>query len=300
MKKIEYIERTTGEKKIENPPGEKFLKFLYCNPLGKITLEAVVKRKFLTEIYGRKMRATSSKDKILPFIKANKVDMNECIKKIEDFESFNDFFIRKLKKEARKIEEDENSFITPADGKILVFEHLDEVYKFYVKGEKFDLKSFLKNDELVKEYEDGAMAIIRLAPVDYHRFHFPTDGKVLKNNKINGYYYSVSPYAVKNNLKIFFENKREYTELQSKKFGNVLLSEIGATMVGGIVQTFKENSQIKKGEEKGYFFFGGSTCIILFKKNKIKFDNDLIENSKKGIETRVYMGERIGVSIEKD
>lgn len=300
MKKIEYIERKTGEIKIENPPGEAFLKFLYFNPFGKLALNGIVKRKFLSEFYGRKMRASSSKAKILPFIEANGINIDESIKKIEEFQSFNDFFIREIKKEARPIEKDENIFVSPADGKVLVFENIDEVSKFFVKGEEFNLDSFFKDSRLSKKYRGGALAIVRLAPVDYHRFHFPADGKILKNKAINGYYYSVSPYAIKNNLSIFWENKREYAELQTKKFGDVILSEIGATMVGGIVQTFKENSEVKKGEEKGYFFFGGSTCILLFEKNKIKFDNDLVENTKKGIETKIYMGERIGVSFEKE
>lgn len=295
FKKIEYIDRRTGNKEIENPPGEGFLKFLYYNPLGKLPLHLLVKRKFLTEIYGKKMRSEKSREKILPFIKEYNINMEESIKSIDEFDSFNDFFIRELKDGARKIDISEDSLVSPADGKILVFNDLNNISKFFVKGNEFTLSEFLRDENLVEKYKDGVMVIIRLAPVDYHRFHFPADGFIGKSKKIDGYYYSVSPIAIKNNFKIFSENKREYSILKSEKFGDILLSEIGATMVGGIIQNYIPNTSVKKGDEKGYFFFGGSSCILLFEKDRILFDSDILENSSKGIETKVYMGERIGV-----
>ena len=143
------------------------------------------------------------------------------------------------------------------------------------------------------------MIITRLAPVDYHRLHFPTSGIIEESKKIEGYYYSVSTHAIRKNFRIFCENKREYSILKSDDFGNVIIVEIAATMVGGIKQTYIPNTRVKKGEEKGYFYFGGSTTILLFEKDKIKLDIDLIENTKKGLETKVYMGEKIGISVEK-
>jgi len=113
-------------------------------------------------------------------------------------------------------------------------------------------------------------------------------------NKINGYYYSVSPYAIKDNFKIFCDNKREITTLETENYGDVIISEIGATMVGGIEQTYIPNRDVKKGEEKGYFTFGGSSVLLLFEPGKIKIDNDILENTKKGYETKVSMGEKIG------
>lgn len=134
---------------------------------------------------------------------------------------------------------------------------------------------------------------MRLAPADYHRFHFPTAGKISETKKIKGYYYSVSTHAIKRNFRIFCENKREYAILSTKQFGNIAMIDVGATMVGSIVQTYKENSFVEKGDEKGYFLFGGSTCILVFEKDKIQVDEDIIENTKNGIETRIYMGEKI-------
>lgn len=294
---IEYIERKTGEKKIEKVPGERFLKFLYYDPFGELALNALVKRKFLTSYYGKKMDCSCSKDKIPAFVKDAGIDMSESKKEMNEFKNFNEFFIRELKDGARPIDMDSKALVSPADGKIFVYDDLKDISKFFVKGEEFSLKEFLKDDMLAEKYRDGVLMIVRLAPVDYHRFHFPADGKISGSKLIEGYYYSVSTHAIRKNFRVYLENKREYSILSTEKFGDILMAEIAATMVGGITQTYTPGSEVKKGEEKGYFFFGGSTCILLFQKGKVKIDQDLLANSQKGIETKVYMGEKIGVSL---
>lgn len=294
--KIRYIERNTKEIKTEFPPGEKFLKYLYYHPLGKLTTNMIVKRKILSSIYGKRMSKLNSTKLIKPFVIKNKINMDESIKSIDEFDSFNDFFIRKLKDDARKIDRDENVIVSPSDGKILVFNDLNKINKFFMKGNEFSLNEFFKDNKLSEKFENGTMIIIRLAPVDYHRFHFPTAGKITASKRIEGYYYSVSPYAIKQNFKIYCENKREVSILKTNKFGDIALCEIGATMVGGIKQTYKSNSYVDKGEEKGYFYFGGSSIIMFFQKNKIKIDEDILNNSKNGMETKIDMGERIAIS----
>lgn len=297
FKEIKYIERKNGDIIIENVPGENFLNFLYYNPFGVLPLHLAVKRKFLTSIYGKYMSSAKSKEKISPFISTYNINMKESIKSVDEFESFNDFFIRKLVSGARPIDKNPNTLISPADGKVLAFENLSETSKFFLKGDEFTLKEFLNDEQLAKKYEGGVFLIIRLAPVDYHRFHFPADGKISNSKLIEGYYYSVSPYAIRKNFRVYCENKREYSILSTKNFGDILISEIGATMVGGIEQTYIPNGEVKKGDEKGYFFFGGSSCILLFEKNKVRIDSDIIENTNKGLETKVYMGEKIGEAI---
>lgn len=294
FKKIKYIERKTGEILCEKVPGEKYLKFLYYNPFGELPLNMVVKKKFLTQRYGKLMDKPESVKRIPSFIKETGVNISEAKKKIEDFTSFNDFFYRELKEGARVIDNDENSVVSSADGKILAFENIEKEKNYYIKGDKFTLEEFFQDSELAKKYENGVFVIIRLAPVDYHRFHFPVDGKISKSHLIEGAYYSVSTHAIRKNFRIFCENKREYSILYTEKFGDIAMVEIGATMVGGIKQSYVPDTWVKKGEEKGYFYFGGSTCILVFEKDKVRIDRDLIENTKKGIETKVYMGEKIG------
>lgn len=294
FKPIEYIYRKTGEKLIEKVPGENFLKFLYYNPLGTLTLNLLIKRKFLTWFYGREMDKKSSVSKIKSLIESAGINMDESKLELQDFNSFNEFFIRELKDGARSIDQRENVIISPADGKILVYENLSEVSKFFLKGNEFTLKEFFNDEALANKYQGGTFVIVRLAPIDYHRFHFPTSGKISASKLIKGYYYSVSTHAIKKNFRIYCENKREYSILQTENFGDIAIAEIAATMVGGITQSYTPNTFVKKGDEKGYFYFGGSTLIMIFEKGKVKIDNDLILNTSKGIETKVYMGEKIG------
>lgn len=290
--KIIYIKRDTNEKMVEKVPGESCLRWLYNNPFGKLALGSVIKRKFVSEYYGKKMDSLKSKKMIAEFVKEYGINMEESEKSVNEFNSFNDFFCRQLKRGARKISD--KDVVSPADGKIIAFNSLSETDTFFVKGKKFNLKEYLNDEILANEFDGGAMAIIRLAPVDYHRFHFPVEGKAGKTVKINGDYFSVSPIALKKSIEIFMENKREYCIVENEKLGKVVVSEIGAAMVGSIIQTYKENQDIKKGDEKGYFKFGGSSVMILFQKDKIKFDEDLINNTKQGFETYIKMGEGIG------
>lgn len=290
MKAISYIDRKDGRVKTEKVPGEKMLRWLYHTYAGKLTLDLMLKRKFVSVWAGRYMDSRRSVKRIERFVEEQGIDLHEFQpNSISEFITFNQFFYRKLKPEARKIGE---HIVSPADGKILVFPKIDDVASFFVKSYDFTLSSFLQNKTLAKKYSGGSMAIVRLAPADYHRFHFPVEGKASASKKINGFYFSVSPLALKNGLRIFCENQREYCTLSTSKYGNVLLAEVGAAMVGSIIQTFKPGN-VQKGQEKGYFSFGGSSLVLLFEKNRIEFDKDLIANTQKGMETAIFMGENI-------
>ncbi|MCH2045769.1 MAG: phosphatidylserine decarboxylase [Saprospiraceae bacterium] len=293
MKEIKYIDRKTNEIIYEKPPGEGFLKFLYYNPFGKLSLELLVKRKFLSSLYGRLMNRKSSKKKIKSFVENYKINMDDAVLGVDDFACFNEFFYRALKPEARKIAD---GFVSPADGKILAFENIDALNQFFVKGQPFTLAEFLKDDKLAQKYEGGTLILVRLAPNDYHRFHFPYAGDASNAHKISGHYYSVSPYAVSQNFgKIFCENKREYTVLSTKDKGDVLLCPVGATMVGSIIETYQANATVDKGAEMGYFTFGGSSVLVVVEKGKVKLDEDIVQNTKNGMETSILMGQQIGI-----
>jgi phosphatidylserine decarboxylase len=278
LKNIQYINRKTGQLITERPPSESLLKFLYHNPFGELALNLVVKRKLLSVLYGKIKSSPSSIKSIQPFVTELDIDMSEARKPMGQFTSFNDFFYRKLKPEARPIG---NGLVSPADAKLLAFE--------------FTLSSYLQDEKLAKKFENSAMLIFRLAPNDYHRYHFPYDGKVLESTKIKGRLFSVSPYALQPNFtRVFCENKREHVTLLTKDKGDILLSPVGATMVGTILSTFQPNSNIEKGDEMGYFAFGGSTVVMLVDKQQFKIDTDILDNTKNKRETAVVMGEKIG------
>jgi phosphatidylserine decarboxylase len=290
--KIQYIDRATGNLITENPPGEFLLRFLYDNPFGKAAILPIAKRKFVTELYGRRMDRPSSVNKIQDFVDQLGIDMSESKKSISEFTSFNDFFYRELKPDARPIGQ---GFVSPGDGKLIAFENISEVHSFFVKGKKFTLEAFLQDAALAAQYAQGSMLILRLAPNDYHRFHFPYAGTPAEAKKIHGSYYSVSPIAVTRNFaKVFVENKREYVTLKTKDLGDIILAPVGATMVGGIVETYEPGTPVAKGDEMGYFKFGGSTIVILTKPGVLNIDPDLLQNTRNRMETAVKMGETLG------
>ena len=289
---IQYYDRESGLLKTEKVAGEKWLVWLYNNPVGEATLWALAKRKVVSSMYGNSMDSPSSTQKIHAFIEEFDIDMSIAQK--QEFISFNDFFTRKLKNNARPVDTSSTVVVSPADGKILAYADISNS-DFIIKGYRFDINSFLNNAGLAQNYLEGTLVIIRLAPFDYHRYHFPLSGSVSPVTRINGDYYSVNPLALRQMAEIFCLNKREFTIITNPLYGDVVMAEVGATMVGTILQTYTGNF-VKKGEEKGYFKFGGSTVVLLFEKNKIRIDNDLLINTLKGYETVIKVGERIGVA----
>ncbi len=292
---VRYIDRATGDTITEKIAGEGWLVWLYDDPVGEATLYTLVKRKFVSSLYGKMMDSHRSAKKIEPFIEEYNINMKEVQK--QEFETFNDFFIRKLEKSARPIDTGVFVVVSPADGKCLAYADIQNS-DFIIKGHRFNVFSFLEDTILARKYDDGSMIVIRLAPYDYHRFHFPVSGKVSPVVKIKGYYYSVNPIALRKMADIFCMNKREYVTISNPEFGDMIMVEVGATMVGSIVQTYKGGT-VKKGQEKGYFKFGGSTIVLLFEEDKILIDQDLLGNTARHFETSVKMGERIGVTNDE-
>ncbi|MDE6432313.1 MAG: archaetidylserine decarboxylase, partial [Opitutales bacterium] len=234
------------------------------------------------------------------FIKKYGIKEESLEKKIDDFSSFNDFFTRKLKPSARPISPRSNSIIAPSDGRVLVYNSISDTTPFFVKGEKLSISKLTRNPKFVKIFKNAGLAIIRLAPIDCHRFCFPIDCEPQMTYLINGSYLSVNPIAMKGSLKTFLENKRMSTLLCTKTCGNILMVEIGGTCVGSIKQTFSPFKKALKGQEKGYFEFGGSTVLLLFEHEKVKFADDILENTMNGIETYVLMGDSIATVAQNE
>jgi phosphatidylserine decarboxylase len=116
----------------------------------------------------------------------------------------------------------------------------------------------------------------------------PVDGQLGAPRNIAGNYHTVNPLAINSQvLNVFTENKRTITLIDSPQFGTVAYIAIGATLVGSIIHTCDEGDTLKRGDEVGYFAFGGSTIITLFTKGAIKFDDDLLLNSAQPLETLV-------------
>lgn len=293
--KTEYVERNTGEVVEEKAPGIKLINWLYCSGSGKFALETVVKKKFMSVIYGKLQDLKSSRRKIASFVEDMNIDMSDYeFEDIDSYATFNEFFYRKIKEEKRRIEPDRDALISPCDGKMLAYENIDSRTVVQIKGSTFDLSSLLADDSLAREYDGGTFLVIRLAPCDYHRFHFPDNCSIEYSRKIDGYYYSVNPVALKSIASLYCQNKRELSVLDTENFGKTLFLEVGATFVGSIVQTYGKEIRFKKGQEKGYFKFGGSTVAMIFKKGAVKIDDDIKSNTASGLETKIHFGEKIG------
>jgi len=269
-----------------------FLNFLYFNKFG-VYLKPIFIQKFMSKLMGFYQDSYLSKYQIKSFIKKHDINMFEFSKSENEYKNFNDFFIRELKPNIRTIDNDINTIIAPADSKLFVIPDISQDTEFFVKNIKFNLNIFLNNNELAKKYDNGLILIFRLSPSDYHRFHTPFDCIILEAKNINGNLESVNSLVYKSGLQPLYTNERKLITLNSELFGSVLFIPVGAMFVGKIVNTYKSNRAYKKGEEIGYFKFGGSTIVLVFEKNKIKVKDKFLTNSKNGYETQVKIGDVI-------
>lgn len=240
---------------------------------------------------GKKYDDPASKSQIVPFIEFHKLDLSEVRLPIEEFKSFNEFFYRALKPGARPCSAPDNPriVVSPADCRSVVFNRVDQATNIWVKGREFSVKRLLGDTygQDAARYENGGLGIFRLAPQDYHRFHIPVDGVMGKPELIAGEYYTVNPMAIRSALDVYGENVRVVVPIDSPEYGRVMVVCVGAMMVGSTVITRTEGEEVRRAEELGYFKFGGSTLVVLFEEGKVRFDDDLTDNSNMALETLV-------------
>ncbi|RYD31335.1 MAG: phosphatidylserine decarboxylase [Verrucomicrobiaceae bacterium] len=294
---ITYFNRYTGKIEEEQIYGERALRFAYQTPPGRVALSWAVKRAWFSRWYGQRMDRWKTSLLINPFIEKYKLDPEEFALPPSKYHTFNEFFYRKLKPEARPIDSDPASVVFPADGRHLGFQRISEVEAVFVKGQRFNLSALLGSGELAERYADGTLVLSRLCPVDYHRFHFSTGGTPVSPKLINGPLYSVSPIALKRNLSYLWQNKRVLTVIRTTQLGEVIQMEIGATNVGSIVQTAVPYQPVTKGAEKGYFRFGGSSTITLFEPGKVTLASDLLEQTAQQRELYAHVGDKMGAAV---
>ena len=234
------------------------------------------------------MNSRLSKYKIKKFIKDNKIKITDYEK--TNYNSFNEFFTRKIISIKRPINMNKTAFISPCDSKLSVYTISNDL-TLNIKNSYYTIDTII-DKKILKEYKEGYALVFRLSPTDYHRYCYIDSGYQEKNNKIKGILHTVQPIALKR-YNFYKTNTREWTILHTNNFNEVVHIEIGAMTIGKI-KNEHENYIFKKGEEKGYFEFGGSTIVLLVKKGIITIDEDILENSKNNIETYVKYGEKIG------
>ena len=289
MQPIEYIDRATGKKVAESVMGDKALRFAYETLLGRTLWSVLFGSKFVSAIMGRRYDSPRSRTDIPKLASIPGCNAEEAEKPIAEYDSFNDFFTRRLKPGARPIGD---GVVSPADGRLMLYLAADADSPFPLKGATRSLRAVFDDDAPAGRYD---IAVVRLAPVDYHRFHFPCDCRTPEPPCVLlGKYHSVNPIALLRYPNVYADNERQIVACDAD-FGRFWLVDVGAFGVGTIVQTYSGDVHAK-GDEKGYFKFGGSTVILVTRAGALTFDADLVRNSAAGLETRVRCCERIAVA----
>lgn len=286
-----YFDRYSETLRREEIYGEKPLRWAYETRAGRLCLEVFIKRLFFSRLYGLWADSRSSAKEIRPFVERFSVDTSEFLEPVSSYQSFNEFFYRRLRPEARPIAAGAKEIIFPADGRHLFIPDLSSEQFLWAKGQCFDLATLLGDTALAERYRSGSALVSRLCPTDYHRFHFPWEGFAGTPREIGGLLYSVNPLVLARNLGVLWRNKRRLTVVKDPSLGEYLFLEIGATNVGSIVSTSRSETSVAKGQEKGYFRFGGSMVMTLFLPGKITPAADLATQSQRGVELYGRMGD---------
>ena len=281
---IKFYNREKNKIEEEMEYKKELLHFLYKTLIGRFLLKTIVARPWFSKLKAKYQKSQKSKKDIKPFVNKYNIDISKW--NINEFNSFNDFFIRK--KNIENISKN-NELVAIADSKLSVLK-IEKDTKLNIKNSTYSLEDIIQDKELADEYSNGFCLVFRLAMDDYHRYVFLDNGNTIKHYKIKGLLHTIRP--ISNKYKVYSQNTREITILNTNNFGKIVQIEVGAMLVGKINNHKVKN--FKKLQEKGYFEYGGSTIVLLLK-NNIKIDDDIIMYSKKNIETKVSIGERIGV-----
>ncbi len=297
--RIEFYNRYTGKAEEEKVYGGDAVRFFYGNSFGQ-KLEALISLPFVSVLYGWTQNLRVSRHKVPKFIKNFSIDMEQYQagslgheKKELTYKSFNEFFIREFYSGEREFVK-QGKLPAVAEGRYLGYESVTEDITFPVKGKFLRSKDLLAANKWAKDFEAGPMLIARLCPVDYHRYHYPCNGHTLDFYRVGGALHSVNPMALRFRPSLFLENVRRVSILQTECFGKLAYIEVGATCVGRIVQSHDEMKEFKRGDEKGYFLFGGSTVILIGEKGAWKPAQDIIENTAQNREVYIRLGDQIG------
>ncbi len=294
---IKIFNRGKKQMEIEKVYGDGMVKFAYGHPIGRL-LGPVIASKLLSNLYGKAQDCAISAKKVPPFIKNFNIPIAQYKKgsrqtnPIEtSYASFNEFFIREFQDGQRLFTPNANEMAAFAEARYFAHASMTDQLEIPVKGAMLRAVDLIADPIQAKDFIEGPLMIARLCPVDYHRYHYPDHGHTLRSFPIAGNLHSVNPLALKYRQDIFIKNERRVSILQTENFGKLAYIEVGATCVGKIVQSFDESKPFKKGDEKGYFLFGGSTVVLCGEKGKWSPSSDMLANTQKGVETYIQLGD---------
>ncbi len=289
--------RRTRRLETEKVYGRRAMDLFYGRAWGRRITNWLLIRPWISKIYGRIQNHPWSCRLIDPFINEQGIDISEVVIPPQGFRSFNDFFTRKLRPEARPVDSDPLTLIAPSDSRLQLFD-VDSDASLKVKGAAMTLTRLLDMKRLDMRFRGGLCLCFRLAPCDYHRFVYVDEGIQNRVNTVKGSLHSVNPLALRHKPDIHCTNLRQWCLIQSVHFGALIQVDVGAMLVGSIIQHQPEGGPCRRGQEKGLFQFGGSTVLLILAPGKVVIDQDIREYSQKGIETLVHYGEAIGHKMD--
>jgi phosphatidylserine decarboxylase len=289
--------RASGELEREQVFERWFMELFYGTWPGRRVTSAVLRRRLFSILYGLAKRTPWSARQIQPFIARYGVDVEELERPPERYRTFADFFVRRLRPEARPIDRDPARLIAPADGRLLAYEAAEERV-VPVKGRPYRLGELVRDRALGRACAGGLCLVLRLAPVDYHRFCYLDRGSHGPVRRIPGDLHSVNPLALAAGFPILTGNARAVTLLETAGFGRVVQVDVGAMVVGSLVYHQPGGGACERGQEMGYFALGGSTIVLLLERGVASVDDDIAEQSRRGIECLVRYGAGIGRSSQ--
>lgn len=300
---INFWHRAQKQMQTEKVYGDWFIKYLYQSSLGKVTGGLFANAAF-SKFYGMLQDLPASHKKVRPFIEKFNIEIDQyepgskqSVDIRDSYATFNEFFIRKFKLGKRSFVPELNRMPAFAEARYVGYDSVGPEIRFPVKGKYLNAASVLGNADVAKPFEGGPLMVARLCPVDYHRYHYPDNGKVIDHYPVHGRYDSVNPLALKLKNDIFMANERYVTLLQTENFGKIAYVEVGAICVGKIVQSHRWNKPFVRGEEKGYFLFGGSTVVILGERGAWKPSKDIVENTANSVETYIQLGDEVATKL---
>jgi phosphatidylserine decarboxylase len=301
--KIEYFNRYTKKLEVEKVYGDSATRWLYTSPIASL-VRGLVTHPILSQAYGWTQDSRLSGRKVSKFIENFNIPI-ELFEKgslgQEDignsYVSFNEFFTRRYRQGIRPFVLDK---LMPAfaEGRYVGYDKVGDDIQFPVKGKNLETSELIGSSSEAKIFSGGPALICRLCPVDYHRYHYPDEGQTLKNFWVHGPLDSVNPIALKAKGDIFLKNQRRVSILETKHFGKLAFIEVGAVCVGKIVQSYDESKNFNRGDEKGYFLFGGSTVVVVGEAGAWKPSADILDNTKKNLETYVQLGDEVAITVK--
>jgi phosphatidylserine decarboxylase len=289
---IRFWDRRARRLDTEKVYGERFVRWTYETSPGRSLTDLILARPWVSQAYGWTQTTRWSSRKVPEFIRKFSIPMEEYERPPEGFTSFNSFFIRKFKPGLRPFAQ-ADEFPAPAEARYLAFERVRDEQSFPVKGTYLSAAALVGDEKEARPFRGGPLLLARLCPVDYHRYHYPDDGTTLSQRTLHGPLHSVNPLALKAKGDILSTNERRVSILDTALFGKLAYIEVGALCVGKIVQTHPLDQPFRRGDEKGYFLFGGSTVIVLGEPGRWYPDADLLEQTQAGRESLVRLGERV-------